>query len=79
MFARVFLEVCPSAMLQWTSVKSKTKRKHQLREAAAVMTLAVAHKNRCVRRALSQVRHRLIVDGGPGAEGRVLRSNAPSL
>ena len=66
-------------MLKWTSVKSKTKRKHQLREAAAVMTLAVAHKNRCVRRALSQVRHRLIVDGGPGAEGRVLRSNAPSL
>ena len=66
-------------MLRWTSVKSKTKRKHQLREAAAVMTLAVAHKNRCVRRALSQVRHRLIVDGGPGAEGRVLRSNAPSL
>ena len=41
------------AMHKWTSVKSKTKRKHELREAAAATTLAVAHKNRCVRRALS--------------------------
>ena len=56
-------------MLKWSTVKAKTKRKPELSEAAAATTLAVSHKNRCVRRALSQVRDWLTVDGGRGVAG----------
>ena len=56
-------------MLKWSTVKAKTKRKPELSEAAAARILAVSHKNRCVRRALSQVRDWLTVDAGRGMEG----------
>ena len=56
-------------MLKWSTVKAKTKRKPELSEAAAATILAVSHKNRCMRRALSQVRDWLTVDAGRGMEG----------